>query len=125
MRVMFYMAMLMFVDLLLAQPCFAYLTVGSIGSQATKSMQGLSYMINAAALVIGMGFAVGAVFKFKQHKDNPTQIPVGTPVALIFIAAGLLFLPSVFGSLGETLFGGSQEANTVTGKNSWVKSTGS
>jgi hypothetical protein len=27
--------------------------------------------------------------------DNPTQIPIGTPIALVFIAAALLFIPSV------------------------------
>jgi intracellular multiplication protein IcmD len=35
--------------------------------------------------------------KFKQHKDNPTQTPIGTPIALVFIAAALLFLPSILG----------------------------
>jgi hypothetical protein len=27
--------------------------------------------------------------------DNPTQIPIGAPIALTFIAAALLFIPSV------------------------------
>jgi hypothetical protein len=27
--------------------------------------------------------------------DSPTQIPIGTPIALVFIAAALLFIPSV------------------------------
>jgi hypothetical protein len=27
--------------------------------------------------------------------DNPIQIPIGTPIALVFIAAALLFIPSV------------------------------
>lgn len=36
-----------------------------------------------------------AVLNFKQHKDNPTQSPIGTPIALVAIAAALLFLPSV------------------------------
>ena len=34
-----------------------------------------------------------AIFKFKQHKDNPTQVPVGTPVAMLAISAALVFLP--------------------------------
>ncbi len=43
--------------------------------------------------------------KFKQHKDNPTQIPIGTPIALIFIGAALLFLPSILSVTGNTMFG--------------------
>ena len=27
--------------------------------------------------------------------DNPIQVPIGTPIALVFIAAALLFIPSV------------------------------
>lgn len=30
--------------------------------------------------------------------DNPTQIPIGTPIALAFIAAALEFLPSILGN---------------------------
>ena len=43
----------------------------------------------------GLGFALVSIMKFKQHKDNPTQIPVGTALALVFIAAALLFLPTL------------------------------
>lgn len=91
------------------------MTVGAIATQVVSSMSGLAKLITAGSLIAGMGFAVGAVLKFKQHKDNPTQIPVGTPIALIFIAAALIFLPTIFGSLGETLFGGNQTAGTVSG----------
>jgi hypothetical protein len=37
--------------------------------------------------------------------DNPTQIPIGTPIALIFIAAALIFLPTIFNVAGGTIFG--------------------
>jgi len=43
--------------------------------------------------------------KFKAHKDNPTQGSIGAAVALTSIAAALLFLPTLLGSSGETLFG--------------------
>ncbi|MGH9810113.1 MAG: type IV secretion protein IcmD, partial [Terriglobia bacterium] len=55
----------------------------------------------------GLAFSIGAVMKFKQHKDNPTQIPIGTPIALIFVGAALLFLPSILSIAGATMFGGS------------------
>ena len=49
--------------------------------------------------------------KFKAHKDNPTQVPIGTPIALSLIAALLLFLPSILGVAGETIF--SNKAKTA------------
>ena len=46
-----------------------------------------------------------AIFKFKQHRDNPTQVPLLEPVALLGIAAGLLFLPSIARSKATKLTG--------------------
>jgi intracellular multiplication protein IcmD len=75
------------------------------------------------AYLAGLGFAIGAIMKFKQHKDNPTQIPIGTPIALIFIAAALLFLPSILGVAGSTMFGKGQA--TVAGPTGIIFGKGS
>jgi len=50
----------------------------------------------------------------KLQKDNPTQVPVSTPIVFIFVAAALLFAPSTFRSTGGTLFGGDV-VNAVEG----------
>ncbi|MEW6277964.1 MAG: type IV secretion protein IcmD [Candidatus Eremiobacterota bacterium] len=57
------------------------------------------------AYVAGLSSSVASLLKFKQHKDNPTQVPIGTPIALLFIAAALLFLPSILSTTGGTMFG--------------------
>lgn len=82
--------------------------VGSLGAMAstiTVSFTNLAKLITAGAYLAGLGFSIGAIMKFKQHKDNPTQIPIGTPIALIFISAALLFLPSILGVTEATMFG--------------------
>lgn len=84
---------------------FADMTIGTMASTITSSFANLAKLITAASYLAGLGFSVGAIMKFKQHKDNPTQIPVGTPIALVFIAAALLFLPSILGVVGATMFG--------------------
>lgn len=81
------------------------LTIGDIASLITQSFTNLAKLITASSYLAGLGFSIGAIMKFKQHKDNPTQIPVGTPVALLFIASALLFLPSILGITGQTIFG--------------------
>jgi len=43
---------------------------------------------------------------FAVARDNSTQIPIGTPIALLFIGAALIFNPTVFKVSGSTLFGG-------------------
>lgn len=91
------------------------LTIGDVASTITGSFEQLARLITAGSYLAGLGFAVGAIMKFKQHKDNPTQIPIGTPIALLFIAAALLFLPTILGVAGSTLFGAGGETAGPTG----------
>lgn len=83
------------------------MTIGAMASSITGSFTNLTKLITAGSYLAGLGFSIGAIMKFKQHKDNPTQIPIGTPIALVFIAAALLFLPSILGVTGATMFGSS------------------
>lgn len=80
-------------------------TFGQIASNLVGSFTGIAKLITAGSYLAGGAFAVGAIMKFKQHRDNPTQITVGTPIALLFIAAALMFLPTVYKSAGKTVFG--------------------
>jgi len=80
-------------------------TIGGMASSITDSFTSLAKLITAGSYLAGLGFSIGAIMKFKQHKDNPTQIPIGTPIALVFISAALLFLPSILGVAGATMFG--------------------
>ena len=95
-------------DLVLAVPPAASsaMSVGEMADQITGSFTNLTKLITAGSYLAGLAFSVGAIMKFKQHKDNPTQVPIGTPIALVFIAAALLFLPSILNTAGTTLFGG-------------------
>lgn len=89
--------------------------IGDVANHVLGSMSGLAKLITASSYVAGMGFAIGAILKFKAHKDNPTQIPVGTPIALLFISAALIFLPTLFGIAGQTLFGTTSGTGGITG----------
>lgn len=80
-------------------------SLGTMASSVTGTFTSLAKLVTAGSYLAGLGFAIGAILKFKQHKDNPTQIPIGTPIALTFIAAALLFLPSILGVTGGTMFG--------------------
>jgi hypothetical protein len=48
--------------------------------------------------------------KFKQHKDNPTQVPVGTPVSMIVMGASLMFAGNFITPLGQSIFGTGAKA---------------
>jgi intracellular multiplication protein IcmD len=97
------------------------LTIGGMASSITSSFENLSKLITASSYLGGLAFAIGAIMKFKQHKDNPTQIQIGTPIALVFIASALLFLPSILDVASATMFGSS--GGTVAGPTGTAYST--
>ena len=86
------------------------ITLGNMASTITASFKSIAKLITAASYIAGLAFSIGAIMKFKQHKDNPTQTPIGGPIGLLIVAAALLFMPSVMGMAGETMFGGGVTA---------------
>ncbi len=89
--------------------------LGKVASTITGSFGQLAKLITAGAYMTGIGFCMASMLKFKAHKDNPTQIPIGTPIALLFIGAALIFLPNIFKIAGYTIFGGTSGAGGVSG----------
>ena len=80
-------------------------TMGDVASNILTSFTTLGKLITATAYLAGLGFAVGAIIKFNAHKDQPAQIPIGQPIGLLMVAAALLFLPTILGVTGKTMFG--------------------
>lgn len=79
-----------------------------------RSFQGVFKLIYVFSYVSGFGVLAAAIFKLKQVKDNPTQIPVSTPLALFATGTILMFLPSILVPAGETIFGGSSAKSAYT-----------
>ncbi len=98
--------------------------IGKVASTVTGNLSDIAKLITAGAYVAGFGFAVAAIVKFKAHKDNPTQIPLGQPIVFLFVGAALIFAPSVFKATGITLFGGTSGVGKISGLTSFVSSAG-
>lgn len=79
--------------------------LGWVASNVTGTMQNLGLLVTAVAYVAGLGFAMASIFKFMHYKNNPQQETIGKPITMLFVAAGLLFMPSVFSATGTSLFG--------------------
>ena len=90
-------------------------TLGDLATSVTGSMSALASLIGAGAYVAGLGFTLAGLVKFKAHRDNPQQVPLSAPMVLLAVAAGLVFLPSVITSTGQTIFGGDQTSGGVSG----------
>lgn len=89
---------------LISTEAFAKEDLGTFATHLTGTFKSLSKVVTAGSWMAGLAFAIGSILKFKQHKDNPTNIPIGTPVGLLLVAAALLFLPNVLNITGGSLF---------------------
>lgn len=89
--------------------------IGSVAANITGNLGNIAKLITAGSYVAGMAFVVGAIVKFKAHKDAPTQVHLGVPVAMLFIGAALIFAPTVFRASGQTMFGASASVGGISG----------
>jgi hypothetical protein len=71
----------------------------------TNALEELSRAFRVGSYVAGLAFVGAILTTLQQHKDNPTQIVIEAPIAFLFVAAALIFAPSIFQSVGGTLFG--------------------
>jgi intracellular multiplication protein IcmD len=108
-----FLLMLISVGILAASSVFAAAPtdLGGLATNITNSFQSFGTLMIAIAYLAGIGFVLGGIFKFKQHKDNPTQIPLGTPLALLVVGIILIFLPAIFEPAGKSVFGDNASQN--------------
>lgn len=90
-------------------------SIGEVAQNVQGSFSALAKLISSGAYIAGMLFVIFSLFKFKAHKDQPQQVPIGAPIALLFIGAALIFLPSIMKTAGSTAFGGSASTAGVSG----------
>ena len=89
------------------------LSLGCISNRLTGGALTIINLLLAIAFVSGWGFVVAAIFKFKQVRDNPQQVPVSTPFAFLLTAILLIFLPGLMDTGSQTMFGSSEGGGTV------------
>ena len=77
------------------------------------STHGLAFEPEASASVSSAAGPLGAIQK--SVKGDSTHPPIGMGIALLFIAAALVFAPSTFKSIGGTLFGDIDQIGGIDG----------
>ncbi len=83
------------------------LSLGCIALRLASGGEVMIQLLLAIAFVSGWGFVIAAIFKFKQVRENPTQVPVSTPFAFLLTAILLIFIPGLMQTSSETVFGSS------------------
>lgn len=89
-------------------------SLGDIATNVKGNLGAVEQLIVALCYIGGIAFAGAAIMKFKQYKDNPQSGTLGQPIALIFIAAALVWLPQIIKTSGTTVFGDTSGAGSAT-----------
>lgn len=101
---------------ILSNPLFAASQgLGSVADNMTSTMGSLSQFVQALSFVVGFGFGVGAIVKYKAHRDNPLQVRVSEPITLFFISLAFICLGLVLTLAGQSIFGSGAETGTAVG----------
>lgn len=69
------------------------------------ALQRLIQLLSDTSYIAGLSFAISALAKFLAHRIDPKQVPTSAAVVLLFVAAVLTLLPSLFPIVGATVFG--------------------
>lgn len=90
-------------------------TIGDMAMCFINVFCPFTQVVIGGAYVGGILMFISAVFKFKQYKDNSTQIPIGTAFALFGISVVLIFLPGLYNQTGLTIFGDGASSAGIYG----------
>lgn len=80
-------------------------TISAVQKNISSAVGDVSQIIMDVATISGAGFVFASFFKFHQHKQNPTQVPLSNGVVLLLIGAALCVFPHIIGTGSKALFG--------------------
>lgn len=80
-------------------------TIGSVFRRLTKPLTAFDDLLIEVAYLAGVGFGITGIFKLKQHKDNPQQVPITNGIALMMTGVLLVFMPGLINPTAKSIFG--------------------
>lgn len=87
----------------------AYLTIGNVNSILNSIMISIGEipaMVAAVGYLLGLVMVASAIYKTRDHVEDPDRVPL-KDVVIRYLTAGMLFgLPTVFNAMYETINGG-------------------
>jgi len=88
--------------------------IGTISSIIYSNFNNVTKLLTSAGYVGGVMLMVIAIFQFKQHKENPTQVPLSKPMMLLAMGTALIFIPTITEIASATFFGSSGGSSAGT-----------
>lgn len=82
-------------------------TIGTVAANITGTFTNVTKLLTSAGYVGGVMCMIMAIFQFKQHKENPTQVPLSKPMMILAMGTALIFMPTITDVASATFFGSS------------------
>jgi len=100
-------------------PAFAFADgeggIGDVANTVTGQLDNFVPLIGILCLVVGIAFTGMGILKFRQHAENPNQVPISQPLIRMAIGVLLIALPSTIDMGVSTLFGGDGQTLSADG----------
>ena len=86
------------------------MALSSIAGNIDTSVVSIASILEDVSLISGVGFVLTSFYSFHTHKNNPTQVPITKPIALLFIGAMMMVFPLTIPTAKNALVGSAQMA---------------
>ena len=80
-------------------------SLGGVAANITGIIAYLGQFLTAIAFIIAFGFAIGAIVKYKSHRDNPQMISLREPITMVILCLAFIALGFVSLFVGHNIFG--------------------
>jgi hypothetical protein len=90
-------------------------SLGGLAANITAVIANLGNFLTAIAFIIGFGFAIGSIIKYKAHRDNPQMVGLKEPITMLVLSLAFIALGFVSLFVGKQIFGPSGGYQGTTG----------
>ncbi|MCK5383928.1 MAG: hypothetical protein KAJ29_00035 [Alphaproteobacteria bacterium] len=81
------------------------ITFNSILGQIMASVEGMPGLVAAVGYLLGIVISVSALYKTRDHVEDPSRVPLKDAVIRYLTAGALFAMPTVFDAMYTTIFG--------------------
>ena len=71
------------------------ITIGGVGENLAGVASGVYILIYKICYIVGTAMLVGSLLRFKEHRDNPQQVPLNQPFTLLLMGFAIVAIPIV------------------------------
>lgn len=77
-------------------PVYAQQSLGSVSNNVLGLVDFMGEYLMHISYVIGFICGVGALIQYKNHRDNPIQVPLGKPILLLIMGLIFVLMPLLY-----------------------------